>query len=297
MIPKIIYVFWEGNMNVFIRACFNNIKRMSPGFEVKLLTSESIEHKPKNFDNLKVQHKSDWARIEAIERTGGIWIDISSIVLKPFDSWIDFESDTFHGFETTWGNDVIENWAFAAPKGCPLINAWKNEFKKAFDLGFKTYNRENDKPDSLKSWLPYLTMHQALHVARRKVPNKKLKIMKSGDENMPFHILKTVCNRDIKCFNNILMKEKQLKHIFIKLTSGTRGHLNKIGYREMTLFERIFQHRYSHVERVLRIRIGEKEQKNPQFIKLMMILMVLVCFYIFFNLKEPLLSSYSNKFL
>ena len=123
MIPKIIYVFWEGNMNVFIRACFNNIKRMNPGFEVKLLTSESIDQKPKNFDDLKVQHKSDWARIEAIAKTGGVWIDISSIVLKPFDSWIDFDSDTFHGFEVPFGCDVIENWAFAAPKGCPLIDA------------------------------------------------------------------------------------------------------------------------------------------------------------------------------
>ena len=90
MIPKIIYVFWEGEITVLVKACFNNIKRMNPGFEVKLLTSESIGQKPKNYDNFdKVQHKSDWARIEAISKTGGVWIDISSIVLKPFDGSLD----------------------------------------------------------------------------------------------------------------------------------------------------------------------------------------------------------------
>ena len=282
MIPKIIYVFWEGEITVLVKACFNNIKRMNPGFEVKLLTSESIGQKPKNYDNFdKVQHKSDWARIEAISKTGGVWIDISSIVLKPFDSWIDFDSDTFHGFYAPWGNDVIENWAFAAPKGCPLIEAWKKEFKKAFDIGFRTYNKENDKPECLKRKLPYLTMHQALHIARIKVPDKKLKIMKSEDKNMPLDIIIAKCDLKAKCVVDI-MKEKHLDHIFIKLSGWIRNYIKSIGCREMTLFERIFQHRYSHVERTLRVCIGKKE-KDSLLLKIILILISILILILLIN--------------
>jgi len=280
MIPKIIYVFWEGNMNVFIRACFNNIKRMNPGFEVKLLTSESIDQKPKNFDDLKVQHKSDWARIEAIAKTGGVWIDISSIVLKPFDSWIDFDSDTFHGFEVPFGCDVIENWAFAAPKGCPLIDAWKKELKKAFDIGFKTYNKENDKPECLKSWLPYLTMHQALHIARRKIQYKNIKILKSTAINMPFNLI-SQCGWDSECFIKKLKNEKKLHEIFLKLNGSLTNQIISKGIREMNFIEKVFKDKFSHIERTLLIRIGEKSEKI--YHHLFFFAIILICLYWLFT--------------
>ena len=279
MIPKIIYVFWEGDMDIFIIACFDNIKRMNPGFEVKVLTSESIDKKPKNFDDLKVQHKSDWARIEAITKTGGVWIDISCIVLKPFDSWIDFDSDTFYGFEVPFGCDVIENWAFAAPKGCPLIAAWKNEFKKAFDIGFKTYNKENDKPDCLKSWLPYLTMHQALHIARTKVSDKKLKIMKSGDKNMPFHLI-SQCGWDGECFIQKVKSKKNLEDIFLKLNGSLTKQLSNKRVRKMNFIEKLFIQKFSHIERTLMIRIG----KNTKFYHYVILyIIILMCLYWLFT--------------
>ena len=280
MIPRIIYAFWEGDMNEFIRACFNNIKRMNPGFEVKLLTSESIDYKPKNFNNLKVQHKSDWARIEAIAKTGGIWIDISSIVLKPFDSWIDFDSDIFHGFEVPFGCDVIENWAFAAPKGCPLIEAWKKELKKAFDIGFKTYNKENDKPECLKSWLPYLTMHQALHVARTKIQYKNIKILKSTATNMPFNLI-SQCDWDSECFIKKLKKEKNLHEIFLKLNGSLTKQIISKGIREMNFIEKNFKNKFSHIERTLLIRIGENSVKIYHHLFLFAI--ILMCLYWLFT--------------
>lgn len=277
MIPRIIYVFWEGEMNVFIRACLDNIIRLNPGFDVKFLTSDSVEKKPKNYENLSVQHKSDWARIEAISKTGGVWIDMSCIVFKPFESWINFDSDTFHGFEVPWGDDkIVENWAFAAPKGCPLIEVWKAEVKKSIEMGFELYNETNDKPDSLTKYLPYLTMHQAFYVAMSKINYKNVKILKSTDEKMPFHLI-TQCGWESDCIIEKLRSAKNFDSIFIKLIGGHTNDLVKQGVRKMNFIEVLFRHKFSHVERTLFIRIGNNTNYYLLFLLLTLNIFLIIC--------------------
>lgn len=279
MIPRIIYVFWEGDMHVFTHMCFENIKRMNPDFEVRLLSSDTIQHKPKNYADLSVKQKSDWARVEAIAKTGGVWIDINSIILKPFTYWIDFTSDNFYGFEVPFGCDIIESWAFAAPKDCQLINVWKNEFENAIEKGFKNYNKENDAPKCLKNWLPYLTIHQALYVARNKTEYSNMKIMKSTDKNMPFHLI-SQCKWDDVCFIQKIQSEKKLNEIFLKLTGSLTEQLITKGVRKMNFIEKLFKHKFSHVERILMIRIG-KNSKGYHY--LFVLIIILICFYKLFT--------------
>jgi len=71
MIPKIVYTFWDGEMDVYERACLQNLRDTNPDFDVVLLSSDNVENKPINYDELSRQAKSDWARVEAVERTGG----------------------------------------------------------------------------------------------------------------------------------------------------------------------------------------------------------------------------------
>lgn len=281
-IPKIIYVFWDGKMNTFVSSCFENIQRMNPKFKVILLSSKSISDKPINYEKLSVQAKSDWARVDAVSKTGGVWIDISCIVLKPFESWIDFDSDTFHAFEVPFGCDVIESWAFAAPKNCPLVHAWKNEFKQAIEKGFEIYNNENDAPKCLKSWLPYLTIHQALHIAREKISHKNLKILKSTATNMPFYEV-SKCKWDNSCFVNTLKNAPKLDSIFIKLTGSMNIAINKVGVRRMNIIELLRKKKYSHVERVLGIRIGYRELSTKINI---LVLGIILTFIIIFIMKK-----------
>jgi hypothetical protein len=33
MIPKIVYVFWDGELPVYERACFENMRHTNPSFE------------------------------------------------------------------------------------------------------------------------------------------------------------------------------------------------------------------------------------------------------------------------
>lgn len=264
MIPRIIYVFWDGDMGLFTRACFENIKRMNPTCEVVLLSSETIKNKPRNYDTLSVQHKSDWARVEAICETGGVWIDINCIVLKPFESWVDFSSDAFHGFKIPFDCDLIENWAFAAPRGCPLVKQWKDEFRLAIEIGFKTYNKENEKPVCLNGWLPYLTQHQALHIARKKVPDKKLKIMSSTEKHMPYHTV-SECHWNNKSFVNVLKNEKNLGDtIFLKINGNMYRTMIEEGIDPCDTPN-------SHVERILGVCIGTRKNIILIFVLLFLV--------------------------
>ena len=271
MIPKIVYTFWDGDMSVYEQACLQNVKEMNPGFEVVLLSSDSVENKPTNYDELPVQFKSDWARVEAVERTGGVWIDMACIMLKPLEAWIDFDSDIFHGFEVPFDCAVIENWAFAAPVGCPLVKQWKKEHKQAIEKGFERYNHENDIPPCLEDHLPYLTCHQALHIASQKTPEKKYKIMNSIDEGMPYDII-SKCDWNNLRFVDILKREKNLDSIFIKLNGSMRKSLHDVGVRKMNTHEKSHKDRYSHVEQVLNIRIGQDWGLN-----IWITLLILIC--------------------
>ena len=255
MIPKIVYTFWDGEMGVYERACLQNLKEMNPSFEVVLLSSESIKNKPTNYDELSIQAKSDWARVEAVERKGGVWVDMACIMLKPLEAWVDFNSDMFHGFEVPFGCSVIESWAFAAPADCPIVRQWKSELKQAIEKGFETYNHENDIPPCLKDRLPYLTVHHALHIAWQKVSDKKHNIRSSTDEGMPYHLI-SKNNWNYLQFVNSLKRESHLDDIFIKVNGNMRKFIKVAGIREMNAREKSQKHRYSHVERVLNIRIG-----------------------------------------
>ena len=255
MIPKIVYTFWDGEMDVYERACLQNLRDTNPDFDVVLLSSDNVENKPINYDELSRQAKSDWARVEAVERTGGVWIDMACIMLKPIEAWVDFDSDMFHGFEVPFACPVIESWAFAAPMDCPIVRQWKSELKRAVERGFETYNRENDIPSCLKDRLPYLTVHQALHVAWHKIPDKKHTIRRSTDEGMPYHII-SKHNWNYVHFVDELTRESHLDDIFIKVNGNMRKAIKIAGVREMNAHEKSHKDRYSHVERVLNIRIG-----------------------------------------
>lgn len=275
MIPKIVYVFWDGTMDTYTTACLRNIQKMNPAFKVVVLSSETTEDKPDNYDALFVQAKSDWARVDAVCKTGGVWIDISCIVLKPFEAWIDFDSDAFHGFEVPFDCDLVENWAFAAPKGCPVLLQWRWQFKKAIEDGFEKYNRNNEIPPCLEKWLPYLTNHQALHVAWKSVPNQEVRIVDSTSKDMPYHLI-SVCEWNNSRFVELLRREKHLTSVFLKVNGQMKKELEWKGVREMTAEEVSDIDRYSHVERLLKIRIGEGGQARLTFLVVSICVLIVI---------------------
>ena len=160
MIPYNIFMFWKGKKTFVTEQCMKKIKEINPDFTVTVFDDTIEEHE--NLKDLSVQWLSDWVRICAIEKYGGVWLDATLIPVDPVKKWFDMKSDQLQGFSAPFADDCLENWAFAAPPKHPLVVAWKQEFKRAIATGFETY--KNQLPDWLKkhviyNWLPYLTMH------------------------------------------------------------------------------------------------------------------------------------------
>ena len=165
-VPKNIFTFWSGKQNEVVEWCIGNIKNMNPSWNVRVLNEKDLVP-TKGIENLIVQHKSDWARLCALEKYGGVWLDATCVCTRGVEAWVDIQSDLLQGFTAPWDDEVFENWAFATPPNTRLIKEWKNEFEKAINIGFMKY--KNQLPawvrwSSLYRQCPYLTQHMVLHI-------------------------------------------------------------------------------------------------------------------------------------
>jgi hypothetical protein len=134
-IPKIIYTFWDSpTLPHIVEKSIDTWKKFCPDYEVRILNYDNTSH-------MGIKHKdsharySDFARLYALEETGGIWMDASVFLNKPIDDWLTHDHDytgyygEYHTTVKEW--PVVETWFMAAPKGSPFIKDWKNEFFRA----------------------------------------------------------------------------------------------------------------------------------------------------------------------
>lgn len=189
-IPKQIYLFWNGPIPVVVECCIRRIRALHDTWTVHVLTkaSESVE----GFEALSVQWKSDWARMCAMQQ-GGVWLDASCICTQSVDHWVDMMSDEVQGFSAPFASDSLENWAFAAPPGHPLMARWKQIFGEAIRIGFTKF--KSSVPSYIRKHeiferMPYLTMHACYLMAAEETGRRAVL---TPSCNGPFRYL---CERD-----------------------------------------------------------------------------------------------------
>lgn len=185
MIPRNIFAFWSGKPNVIVEACFAKMREMHPGWNITILDNFEDADDTEGFDDLSLVSKTDWLRICLLERHGGVWLDASTVCVQPVTSWVDLTSAKLQGFSTpfnTGDNDVLENWALAAPARHGLVQRWKAEFQKAIAMGFLAYKEHHASTVGrhvIQNHMPYLTMHGAYVVVH---DAKQVCMIPSGDE-------------------------------------------------------------------------------------------------------------------
>lgn len=123
MIPKIIHYCWFGNNKIpdEINKYINSWKEKLPNYEFILWNEENfdvnmIKFTQEAYSQKKYAFVSDYARLFALNKYGGIYLDTDVEVIKDINKFLD--NSVVLGFDD--GNRIISSF-IAAEKGHPFV--------------------------------------------------------------------------------------------------------------------------------------------------------------------------------
>ena len=151
VIPKKIWMYWEGPLAGFVEKCVEQVKKTNPDYEVHFLTPDTVKSfcdiDFSRFPKATPQQKADLLRFELIYQYGGIWLDASTIVYENLD-WIEAlvkktrtQSFAYYRAKNTTIKTfpVLENWLLASAAKNPFFKYWFDELVTAIELTPKAY--------------------------------------------------------------------------------------------------------------------------------------------------------------
>ena len=149
--------------------------------QIVVLSEKDLPHHVQK-QSLTDSQRADYARLEAIARTGGVWMDASCFVFNR--SWLEEaealpQSVEIVGFATPFDSELLESWAFAAPQNSPFVLQWFQEFSRAVDEGVQSYSDRvrQQLPISLHERLPYLTIHATAALVSSQRPSGAMHLL------------------------------------------------------------------------------------------------------------------------
>ena len=112
MIPKVIHYCWfgRGEMPELVKECIASWHEYMPDYEYKLWNEDnfdvnSVPYTKEAYELRKFAFVSDYVRLWALEREGGVYMDVDFETYKPFDDLLSWNS--FAGFEGSKHNPVM----------------------------------------------------------------------------------------------------------------------------------------------------------------------------------------------
>jgi hypothetical protein len=250
-LPKTIWLFWDTEEKpAMIEQIIEYNKKRFNGWNVQFLNGHTVYNFipaaefPKKYNELQIQHKSDWIRLYLLHNYGGCWMD-AGIIVNDYqalnDIWQDsiMKQSVFTGFATgqrTYTHSsgktmplVIDNWFIMAPQKSKIIQLWFQEYTSAIDMGFLNYKkkmiREGVNIHAIHSNGPddvYLTQHMCI----QKVFQKDLKTLPSIlllHSNDSMFKIQRDCKWKNECIENRLLNDPEIKKLpYIKLIGNNR---------------------------------------------------------------------------
>lgn len=135
MIPKIIHYCWfSGDKKpALIRKCINSWKKHLPDYEIRCWDGNSFDFDSLAFTREAMSVKqyapaSDYVRLYALYKYGGIYLDSDVEVFKNFDIFLN--DIFFSGFDESGGNLNIEAGIIGSVKGFPYIKQCMSHFEE-----------------------------------------------------------------------------------------------------------------------------------------------------------------------
>lgn len=251
-IPRIIWMFWEGEKPKLVEDCIQKVIDLHPEYEVNILDNSNIKKYCDidftKFTNLTSQQKSDLLRLDLLYNYGGYWLDASIILYESLD-WIEnlmlqngSESFAFYrGMNTTIKEfPVLENWLLVSQKGSVFLKKWFNELEKALIMLPENYidNIKKDNKDSDEIFqkignLQYLIAYVACQKIMRE--NTFNFTIINCDDNALFYQVKSkwIKQKILLIFATNVKNNQSPK--LIKLPNKERNYLNKYYSRKCFL--------------------------------------------------------------
>ncbi len=122
MIPKIIHYCWfgRGEMPKLAKDCIASWRKFMPEWEYKLWNEDSFEvdsvpYTKEAYEARKYAFVSDYVRLWALEREGGLYMDVDFEVYKPFDNLLHWHA--FAGYEGSKYSPIMMGVIASEPKG------------------------------------------------------------------------------------------------------------------------------------------------------------------------------------
>lgn len=132
MIPKKIHYCWFGHSELpqLAQDCIASWHRIMPDWEYKLWNEDSFDvetvpYVKEAYESGKFAFVSDYVRLYALEREGGVYLDVDFEVYKPFDDLLGHHA--FAGFEGSKHQPVMMGVCASEPHG-----EWVTEMLEAY---------------------------------------------------------------------------------------------------------------------------------------------------------------------
>ena len=137
---KILWSYWDGPKNEFVRDAYNSWKKYLPDWDIRLLNKNTasqykITRKPSNFDQLIAAKQSDVIRLNLLYNYGGLWLDATIVLNENLDWLVKRMGDNPYFGYMVPNTGYIENWLI-------MVNQTHNEsIKKWRDLFVKVLEK------------------------------------------------------------------------------------------------------------------------------------------------------------
>ena len=132
MIPKIIHYCWfgHGEMPSLAKDCISSWHKYMPDWEYRLWNEDNYNlglnvYAKEAYEAGKYAFVSDFVRLWALEREGGLYLDVDFEVYKPFDELLHHHA--FAGFEGSKHQPVMMGVCASEPHG-----GWVTEVLEAY---------------------------------------------------------------------------------------------------------------------------------------------------------------------
>lgn len=140
--PKHIWIFWHSRIGPkIVGHCIRKLKQMNPSWSIIVLNDKTYtKYIEKIEQRMPLQQKSEFIRVNLLEKYGGIWCDASILFLKPIeDIFIDYHKYEYIGYRNPvrevkeLNKPVIESWFMGCKKECLFIKKLRIEMNTMFE--------------------------------------------------------------------------------------------------------------------------------------------------------------------